>query len=126
MKILADECVYSETIVFLRKSGHEVLTVTGLNLSSAPDRLIFQESKKLDCLLLTFDNDYGNIFKFPIGSNPGTIIVKIKPHNVENANSALKSLLEKTDLKLIEKSLTIVSKNKIRIRHAGKGTITLP
>ena len=40
MRLLADECVYRATVDFLRKLGHDIVTVQEINLIGHPDNKI--------------------------------------------------------------------------------------
>lgn len=45
---LADECVYQETIEFLRNLGCDVMRAQGLGLRGAPDREVFRKAQERD------------------------------------------------------------------------------
>lgn len=81
-------------------------------------RLCIEENR----LLLTFDSDFNNIFRFPIGSNPGIILIKIKPTTIEISTPTILSFLKKNEP---SKGLTIITKTKVRICKKGQPTITI-
>lgn len=122
MKFLADECIYIATIRLLRDLGYDVITIKELNLNSLSDEKVLGLAKKENRLLVTFDQDFGNIFKFPLGTYPGIIIIKVKPQTIENTNSLLQKFLKKTSPKIISKALVVIDKKKTRIRKLTKNT----
>lgn len=122
MKFLCDECVYAATVKLLKNLGHDIITVNELGLQSSSDEKILSTATKKRRILLTFDQDFSNIYRFPLGTHSGIIIVKIKPHTVEDTNSCLKHFLEVTPPENISNSLVIVGKKKIRIRKPAQQT----
>jgi len=122
MKFLADECIYVATVKLLRDLGYDVISIKELNLSSLSDEKVLELAKKENRLLITFDQEFGNIFKFPLGTYPGIIIIKVKPQTIENTNSVLQKFLKKTSLEIISKALVIIDKRKTRIRKPAKST----
>lgn len=116
MKFFADECIYFATIKMLRKLGYDVETVTEQKLESQDDEKIFEYAKKSNRILLTFDKDFGNIFRFPLGSHPGIIIVRLKPQTPEETNHLLRNFLKETIPADISRALVVIGKEKVRIR----------
>lgn len=125
MKFLADECFFTATVKTLRDNGYEITSILERGLSGICDEEIIRLCIKENLILLTFDNDFSNIFYFPIGSNPGIILIKIKPITIEESTPAVLSFLTKNKLEVFSKGLTIITRSKIRICKKGKTTLTV-
>src|SRR3989338_6679302 len=110
MKFLADECFFIATVKTLRSAGYEVDTILERGLSGLNDRDIIRLCVKEGLILLTFDNDFSNIFLFPIGSNPGVILIKIRPETVEESTPAILSFLNKNRHEIFQQGLTIITR----------------
>ena len=61
MKILADHCVYSQTIELMRGQGHQVLTLKELGRADQPDLQVLALAQSLDAVLVTTDKGFVNI-----------------------------------------------------------------
>lgn len=126
MKFFADECFFVATIKALRTAGYEVESILERKLSGLSDEEIASLCTKENRVLLTLDNDFGNIFRFPIGSNPGIILIKIQPETVEDSITAILAFLKRNSPDIFSKGLTIITKTKIRICKKGESTVTIP
>ena len=116
LKILADECIHQDLINALRKVGFNVLTASEISPRGASDDSIFNFAVKTKRILLTFDREFGNFFRFDIGKSAGIVIILIdrlqKKEVIKNTFSFFKDMKQK-DLK---GKLVIISKTKARIR----------
>lgn len=77
MEIFADNCVHTNVIEALRKTGFTVKRAVNLGLAKSPDEEIFDFVLKNSLVLLTFDLDFGNILRFKITSSAGVVIFHI-------------------------------------------------
>ena len=125
MKFFADECFFIAAIKTLRDTGYQIDSILERNLSGLCDEKIIRLCIKENRILITFDNDFGNIFRFPIGSNPGIILIKIKPPSIENSTPPILSFLKMNEPEIFYKGLTIITKTKIRICKKGTPTVTI-
>ncbi len=77
MNILADENVPRIVVIALRESGHAVKWVTE-EASGTTDAEIMQLANTYECLLLTFDLDFGElVFRLRISLPHGIILLRI-------------------------------------------------
>lgn len=113
VKLLADQCIYKETIDFLRKEKIEIIEAKDVGLSKALDSEIFDYCKKHNYILLTRDKDFGNVIVFPPKLSHGIIVLKIYPENMGAIHNKLLVLLMKN--KIFEGLLFVIDKHKIRI-----------
>lgn len=117
LKILADECIHQDLIDSLEKAGLGILGVYETNLKGVSDDSIFNFAVKSKRVLLTFDREFGNFFRFNIGKSAGVVVILIgqmeKEEIIKNTLDFFRNLKQKD---LIGK-LIIVSKTKVRIRR---------
>lgn len=114
-KFLADECVYTETIEFIRKLQFDVVRVQDLHLGGAPDPQIFAKAQELKRVLLTNDRGFGDIRAYPPSSHHGIMVLKLADYkSVPDVHAVLKDLLGRE--KDLNRVLFIVNRNKWRKR----------
>src|SRR3989338_10069778 len=78
MTIFLDHCVHKDLITSLKEAGYQVITAAEAKLDHATDTDIFDYCITRDCILLTFDKDFGNILRFNIRTSPGVVITYIE------------------------------------------------
>ena len=112
--ILADESVDFRIIKFLRKNGIEVTSIHE-EYKGIPDREILGLSRKLNCLLLTEDSDFGEwIFAYHKRA-VGVVFLRYAAKNIMGICESVYIILNKHQEKLYQKFVTITI-NKVRIR----------
>ena len=92
-----------------------MLTAKEAGLSGADDQAIYDFAKEKGRALLTFDRDFGDIFRFDIARSAGVVIVlisKMTRQEIIDITLGFLSLPEKLEL---AGKLVIIGKNKIRI-----------
>lgn len=117
LKILADECVYKKTVLFLKSQGYDIISIKDLGLSGANDRVVLEEANKSNRILLTADQDFGNIIAYPPETHKGIIVLKTLKNEEESIHFNLLKVLNEVEPALLAKSLIVVDSNKYRIRH---------
>jgi hypothetical protein len=65
VKFKLDENIGRRGIEFLRASGHDVSTVADQGLSGIGDRALFDVCAAEGRALITLDNDFGQVLRFP-------------------------------------------------------------
>lgn len=76
-QILADECIHRDLIEALVKAGFSLLAAEKANLEGVSDDSVFNFAVKTRRVLLTFDREFGNFFRFNIKKSAGIVIVLI-------------------------------------------------
>jgi|FaiFalDrversion3_1042247.scaffolds.fasta_scaffold22998_2 predicted nuclease of predicted toxin-antitoxin system len=117
LKILADECTFDITVEFLRRHGYPVITVKELGLAGAKDHVVFAKAQELGAVLLTRDQEFGDIRRFPPSSHLGVIVLKMKYQEAASVHSALHKLLQTVPENQLSGTLFVVDKNKWRKRR---------
>ena len=118
MKLLTDESIFAATVSLLRHHGYDVKDIRELGLSGIDNGDVIELAKRENRILFTFDKHFGNILKFPVGSNPGVVLIRIKPLTIEKVHPILENFLMILKEKEIGKSLVVIDNIKVRIRKA--------
>ncbi len=125
MKFLADQCFFIDATRKLRTLGFDVVTASELGLRFAEDESILDTARRENRILLTLDNDFGDINRFPLGTYPGIILLRLKPLIIETVNPVLESFLRSHKPEVLSKALVVITNTKTRISKAGQPTRTL-
>lgn len=115
-KFLLDANLSPETKIFLEKEFRfDVVSLLILNLGQLPDEKVVKIAQDQKRVIVTFDQDFGEMFYFKEAGNFGVIILKLENQTIESVNLTLKNFFNHhVDINL-ENSLIIVEENKIRI-----------
>jgi len=112
---LADECVYQETIDFLRSRGFDVVRVQDLGLGGASDREVFTKAQELNLVLLTNDLGFSDIRSYPPSGHRGIIVLRLRDYrSVADVHAVLGDLLASEER--FAGALFIVDRHKWRKR----------
>ena len=80
VKFLLDQDVYGMTVKFLAGTSFNVVSVSQLGLSRAPDTEVLSTAQSQGRILITRDRDYGNlVFVQSLGA--GVIYLRILPND---------------------------------------------
>jgi len=117
LKIFADQCVYAGVVEALREEGFDVIWAREISLRKAPDEGIFNFAISQRRILLTFDREFGNFFKFDIAKSFGVVIILVKHRSIEGIISDTLSFFRKFQKKNFKSTLFIVYQDLVRIRR---------
>lgn len=118
MKFLIDQDVYKLTIEFIKDLGHEVIPVKAVGLSTATDETILTYALSRKLILVTRDNDYGQLVFLMHKKHHGVIFLKIEPRYVDIVHDELKRVLRKYSKEKFVNSFIVVEVGRHRIRTA--------
>lgn len=116
MNLLSDHCVSQRTVEFLRRLGHDVLTLKELGKEKAKNSEVLQLATETDRVLVTEDGGFGDIRKYPPHQYPGIILLRVR-------NPAFRSVIHRT----LETFLNSTSREALRgvLVHVERGRIRL-
>lgn len=77
MKLKLDENIDLRVVTLLQLAGHDVATVPGQNLSSAPDTEVIQVCRNEGRCLVTCDRGFGNRLKYNPANYAGIVIIRL-------------------------------------------------
>lgn len=115
MKIKLDENVDVRVIPLLRLAGHDVATVQGQNLTSAPDLQVIEVCRIEERCLITADRDFGNRLKYNPAQYSGIIIIHLPPQpSFDDWKLAINTLIQGFKTNSVKGKLWIVKQDKIQ------------
>jgi predicted nuclease of predicted toxin-antitoxin system len=116
MRFLLDQDVYALTARFLIESGHDVVLVSQIGLSQAPDEEILTVAQRENRILVTRDRDYGNlVFVRAMGS--GVIYLRILPNTVNAVHNELTRILATYPETDLARAFVVVEPDGHRLRR---------
>lgn len=85
LRLYADVNVPKQMIEDIREESIPIITAVEDGFSSHSDNTIVSRARKLERVLLTFDNDFWNDNKFPLQKIPGIILIDIPSSRISDA-----------------------------------------
>jgi len=119
VKLFANENLFEPIIVYLRKTGHDVLSVRE-GFSGISDDEVYRRACKEKLVIITMDKDFSRIFRFPPDKCAGIIVVKIYKRTVEETLELFKKHYVCIGEKDISKNLVIITADGVRIHRTTK------
>jgi len=94
MRILADENVPGPVIRALREGGHDVLSVKE-SCRGADDRTVLCRAQAGECLVVTFDKDFGELaFRAGLPAACGIVLFRLSGRHPAEDNARMLAALE--------------------------------
>lgn len=118
MKILADHCVYGQTIELIRAQGHQVLTLKELGRADQPDLQVLALAQSLDAVLVTTDKGFGNILAYPPERYGGIVLLRITPTSQQRIHQVLQDFLKTHKQETLRQTLVVIDVRTYRIRRS--------
>ncbi|MFH1245311.1 MAG: DUF5615 family PIN-like protein [Candidatus Omnitrophota bacterium] len=125
MKLFADHCFFSCGTELLKKNGYDIIKAADAGLAKVSDERIVLFCGKENRIILTLDNDFNNLYRFPLGSHSGIVVFKISPFTPQALLAILAPLIGRKMFSSFKNALVIVGKHKVRIVRPGKSTETI-
>jgi predicted nuclease of predicted toxin-antitoxin system len=102
VKLKLDENIDTHVVTFLCLAGHDVATVPGQRLTSAPDEEVIEVCRSEGRALVTCDRGFGNRLKYNPSNYSGIVIIRLPSrHKFTDWREAIEILiagLEQTDV----------------------------
>ncbi len=118
MNLLADHCVYGQTVRLLREAGHLVVWLKEIGKQEAEDEEILLVARSRDMVLVTCDLDFGDILRYPPATHEGIIVLRINPpESLVAVHAVLLDLLKRVGRETLRAGLTVINSAGYRIRR---------
>lgn len=114
MKLITDENIGLEIVEFLRKNGHEVISVIE-DLRGSGDDIVLKKAVAQDRILITSDTDFGELIYHQKLAHHGVILLRLIDQTNSNKIKVLTNLFKNYSKKLKNK-FTVATETKIRVR----------
>ena len=79
MKLKLDENVGVRVVTRLRLAGHDVATISGQGLNSAPDTQVIDVCRQEERALVTADRGFGNRLRYNPADYAGIVVIRLPP-----------------------------------------------
>ena len=116
MKFKLDENLPTALTELLRAGGHDASTVADEALGGSKDPEILQVATSEGRVLLTFDLDFADIRRYPIGSHAGIAVFRLHDQRWTVLEKPARQLVETGLLDRLQGGLAIVDESRVRIR----------
>jgi len=115
VRLKLDENVDLRVISLLRLAGHDVATVQGQGLSSAPDVEVINVCRREGRGLVTSDRGFGNRIRFNPSDYAGIVVIRLPPRpTFEVWREAIETLILGLEQAEIEGKLWIIQQGNIQ------------
>ena len=116
MKFLSDHDVYAATTRFLRKLGHDVVTVAELGLSRTNDTDLLHSARTNQRIFVTRDRDFGGLL-FVQNLRTGVIYMRMLPASASLVHKELERSLSMYNESELMNALLVVEPGRHRLRR---------
>lgn len=124
MKFKLDENMPGALALLLSEATHDVATAQEEGLCGANDPPLLAAATAEGRVLLTFDQDFADVRRYPPASHAGIVVFRLKDQRWRTLEPAARSLLSSQDLATLGAGLTVVQAGRVRHRRGAKGRPT--
>jgi len=116
MKIKLDENLPAALTQLLRAAGHDPMTVADEALGGSKDPKVLQVATSEGRTLLTFDLDFADIRRYPVGSHVGIVVFRLRDQRWVVLEQPARQLIQSGLLDRLQSGLAIVDESRVRTR----------
>jgi predicted nuclease of predicted toxin-antitoxin system len=114
LRLLADENVDQEVVTLLRNKGYDVIYVVELEPGISDDEVLAQANER-NALLLTADNDFGELVYRQRRISQGVILLRLAGFPAAQKAAFVSAAIE-THAEELSEAFTVISPGMVRIR----------
>jgi predicted nuclease of predicted toxin-antitoxin system len=122
MRVKLDENMPAAMTEVFRQTGHDASSVAEEGLGGTADPRILQAAAAEDRVLVTFDLDFADVRRFPVGTHGGIVVFRLHDQRWAVLEGPARHLVASGILERIRGGLAIVDEARIRIRTSQPGT----
>ena len=117
MRVKVDENLPATVASLLRERGFEADTVIEEGLAGSTDEDLLAAVREQDRMIVTLDRGFGDIRRYPPGSHPGIVVLRLADESALATRAAVMQLLDNHDLENLSGTITVVQHGSLRIRR---------
>ena len=122
MKVKLDENLPTALAELFRTSGHDAMTVADEALGGSKDPEVLRVAISENRLLVTFDLDFADVRRYPIGSHAGIVVFRLHDQRWAVLEQPARRLVDSGLLSRLQGGLAIVDESRVRIRTRKPGS----
>ena len=116
MKFLADMGISPETVRFLNRLGHDAMHLHDQGLDRLPDSDILEKARREQRVLLTHDQDFGELVAASGARLPSVVIFRLRNMRPERVNYYLQRVITQYRGALEQGAIISLSEGLVRVR----------
>ena len=116
MKFKTDENLPEEIALLLREATFDAMSVREEELGGENDEDLAEICRREGRNLITLDNDFSDMRKYPPNQYPGFIVLRVHRQNKKAIIGLFRRILPALQIEVLEHVLWIVEEHRIRIR----------
>ena len=117
---LLDMGISRKAIPILQRRGHTALHVEDLALAFADDRVILDEGRSRNAVVVTSDKDLANYVSIDRARSPSVITLRLDNPNAAEQIAALNALLDALTPDQLDACIITLERNRFRRRALGQ------
>jgi len=118
MRLKLDENLPSSLLADLARIGDDADTCTDEGINGKADDLVAASAASERRILLTLDTDFADIRRFPPGTHPGIIVLRLETQDAASCRSAIQRAFAVLSDEDVQLNLVIIEDSRVRIRRA--------
>lgn len=118
MKVKLDENISAVAKDLLAEFGYDADTVADEGMAGVSDPHLFKTCQVEQRLLITFDIGFGDVRVYPPAQHAGIVLLRLSDQQPQATLDVLRRVLLSQDLAQLDRSLCVVTEDRVRIRHA--------
>lgn len=103
----------------LNDLGYDTVDIRDIEKPGIDDDRIFELAQQEGRIILTRDQDFGNIILYPLGTHKGIIVLKTRARSSKEINDLIINFLAEVSEDEILGSLIILEESRYRIRRGS-------
>jgi predicted nuclease of predicted toxin-antitoxin system len=117
VRVKVDENLPATVASLLRERGFDADTVIEEGLGGSTDADLLAAVREQDQMIVTLDRGFGDIRRYPPGSHPGIVVLRLADESALGTRAAIMQLLDNHDLENLAGTVTVVQHGSLRIRR---------
>lgn len=101
----------------LRRAGYDVATVVGQSWAGVGDRELLDRVGREGRFLVTADNGFGDVRRYPPGSHAGILLLRLERERIVEFRDLIESVIAKHDLADLRGAVIVASTRSVRLRR---------
>jgi len=117
VKFKLDENIPRALGAVLRDLGQDVTDVPEENLGGAEDPPVLKAATREGRILLTFDQDFADVRRYPPGTHAGIVVFRLQDQRSRSIERPMRRLVASRALEGLAKGLAIVDEVRARFKR---------